>query len=84
MKPTDKGASDAPVITTYNEKKIGKTLYRVTNVYKGEIELKKALEDLTVRKILQAHSGEAGERSEGRPASFAKQSERAENAENGG
>jgi hypothetical protein len=35
MKPTDKGASDAPVIATYNEKRIGKTLYRVTNIYKG-------------------------------------------------
>jgi len=60
MKPTDKGASDVPVITTYNEKLIGKTLYRVTNVYKGEIELKKALEDLTVRKILQTENAENG------------------------
>jgi len=42
----------APV-TTYHEKKIGKTLFRVTSVYKGEIELAKALEDLTVRKILR-------------------------------
>ena len=39
-------------VTTYHEKKIGKCLYRVTSVYKGEIELGKALEDLTVRKIL--------------------------------
>ena len=39
-------------VTTYHEKQIGKTLYRVTSVYKGEIELGKALEDLTVRKIL--------------------------------
>ena len=60
MKPTDKGASDALVITTYNEKRIGKTLYRVTNIYKGEIELKKALEDLTVRKILQPENVENG------------------------
>ena len=60
MKPMDKGASDAPVITTYNEKRIGKTLYRVTNVYMGEIELKKALEDLTVRKILQIENAENG------------------------
>jgi len=52
MKPTDKDAPNAPVITTYHEKQIGKTLYCVTNIYKGEIELKKALEDLTVRKIL--------------------------------
>ena len=41
----------APV-TTYHEKKIGKCLYRVTSVYKGEVELGKALEDLTVKKIL--------------------------------
>ena len=60
MKPADNGASDAPVITTYNEKQIGKTLYRVTNVYKGEIELKKALENLTVRKILQTENAENG------------------------
>jgi len=39
-------------VTTYHEKKIGGTLYRVTSVYTGEIELKKALEDLTVQKIL--------------------------------
>ena len=40
-------------VTTYYERKIGKTLYRVTNVYKGEIELGKALEDLTINKILR-------------------------------
>ena len=39
-------------ITTYHEKKINGTLYRVTSVHKGEIELGKALEDLTVKKIL--------------------------------
>ena len=39
-------------VTTYHEKKIGKTTYRVTSVYKGEIELGKVLEDLTVKKIL--------------------------------
>ena len=43
----------AEPVTTYHEKTIGKTLYRVTSVYKGEIELAKALEDLTVRKILR-------------------------------
>lgn len=50
LKTTDKQAKP---FTTYHEKKIGKTLYRVTSVYKGEIELGKALEDLTVRKILR-------------------------------
>ena len=40
-------------ISTYHEKKIGNKIYRVTSTYKGEFELAKALEDLTVRKILQ-------------------------------
>ena len=60
MKTTDKGAFDAPVITTYHEKQIDKTLYRVTSVYKGEIQLKKALEDLTVRKILREENEKNG------------------------
>lgn len=47
-------------ITTYHEQKIGKTLYRVTNIYKGEFELKKALEDLTVRKILREENSVIG------------------------
>ena len=50
LKATEKQAKP---LTTYHEKKIGRTLYRVTSVYKGEIELGKALEDLTVRKILR-------------------------------
>ena len=47
-------------ITTYHEKKIGKTLYRVTSIYKGEFELGKALEDLTIRKILRAENSAMG------------------------
>ena len=43
----------AEPITTYHEEKIKGTLYRVTSVYQGKIDLAKALEDLTVRKILQ-------------------------------
>jgi len=39
-------------ITTYHEETIKGTVYRVTSVYKGKIDLGKALEDLTVRKIL--------------------------------
>jgi hypothetical protein len=39
-------------VTTYHEETIKGTVYRVTSVYKGEIDLGKALEDLTVRKIL--------------------------------
>lgn len=38
---------------TYYETKIGKTLYRVTSVYLGKIDFGKALEDLTVRKVLK-------------------------------
>jgi hypothetical protein len=41
------------ITTTYHEQKIGNTLYRVTGVFKGEFELGKALEDLTIRKILR-------------------------------
>ena len=58
MKYEDKSISDTPVkpVTTYHEKKIGRTLFRVTSVYKGEIELSKALEDLTIRKILRSEN----------------------------
>jgi len=58
VKTADKGTHDAKADTTYQEKQIGKTLYRVTSVYKGEIDLQKALEDLIVRKILRAHTDE--------------------------
>ena len=40
-------------LTTYHEEKFNKTLYRVTSVYLGEIDLAKALEELTIRKIIQ-------------------------------
>ena len=40
-------------VTTYHEKKISKTLFRVTSVYTGKIDFKKALEELIARKILQ-------------------------------
>ena len=39
--------------TTYREVKIGKMLYRVTGVFKGEVDLKSALEDLAVRRALR-------------------------------
>lgn len=44
-------------ITTYHEEKIKGVLYKVTSVYKGNIELGKALEDLTVQKILRLENG---------------------------
>ena len=40
-------------VTTYHEEIIKGTLYRVTSVHTGKIDLAKALEELTVRKILQ-------------------------------
>lgn len=40
--------------TTYREVQIGKTLYQVTSVFKGEFQLKDALEDLAVRRALRA------------------------------
>ncbi len=42
---------DGTVHETYHEMTIGKTLYRITSVYRGEFDLGKALEDLTVSKI---------------------------------
>ena len=39
---------------SYQEVKVGQTLYRVTSTYKGEFELDKALEDLTVKRVIQA------------------------------
>lgn len=44
---------DGTVRETYHEMKIGKTLYRITSVYLGKIDLDKALEDLAVKKILR-------------------------------
>ena len=39
--------------TTYHEIKIDKTLYRVTSVYKDEMELEKAIEDIVIQKLLR-------------------------------
>ena len=56
LEKTEKQSRQKRPTTTYHERKIGKTLYRVTSVYKGEIELGKALEDLTVQKILHSEN----------------------------
>jgi len=56
VKTVDNGTHDTKADTT--EKQIGKTLYRVTSVYKGEIDLQKTLEDLIVKKILRTHIDE--------------------------
>ena len=45
--------TDRKPVTTYHEEMIRGTLYRVTSVYQGKIDLGKALEELIVRKILQ-------------------------------
>ena len=45
-----------PEHEAYREIKVGRTLYRVTSIYKGEIELNKALEDLTVKRVIQSQS----------------------------
>ena len=37
----------------YYERKIGGTIYRVTNIHDGNVDLTKAIEDFIVRKILQ-------------------------------
>jgi hypothetical protein len=58
VKTADKGTHDAKADNTYQEKQIGKTLYRITSLYKGEIDLQKALEDLIVRKILREYTDE--------------------------
>jgi len=49
---TKSKSPDKPV-EMYFEKKIGGTLYRVTNIHDGKVDLTKALEDLIVRKIIQ-------------------------------
>lgn len=40
-------------LTGYKEVRIGRTIYRVTSVYLGEIDLKETLEDLTIRNMLE-------------------------------
>ena len=39
--------------TTYYEKKVGKTLYCVTNVYAGKFELGKLLEEIIIKRVLR-------------------------------
>ena len=52
--------SSESIFETYEEIQIGKTLYRITSVFTGEIDLKNALENLTVKCVLQ--SGEIYEK----------------------
>ena len=46
-------------VATYHEKMIKGTLHCVTSVYQGKVDLKKALQELTVRKILEMENGMA-------------------------
>ena len=49
----DKSVSDiAKSVTTYREEQHGRTVYRITDVHKGEIDLAKTIGDLIVKKIL--------------------------------
>jgi len=45
--------------TTYREVKIGRTVFRVTSVFKGEKDLAKALEQLAIRKAMTDIKGSA-------------------------
>ena len=47
--------------TSYREVMIGRTLYRVTSVFKGEKELGSTLEKLAVRHVLDEMDGRAKE-----------------------
>ena len=47
--------------TAYREVKIGKTLYCVTSVFKGEKELGPTLEKLAVQRVLDEMDGRAKE-----------------------
>ena len=45
--------------TSYKEKRIGNTVYCITNVYTGEKDLKAALEELAVRRAMADQSKHA-------------------------
>lgn len=39
-------------LSTYHEKSIGKTLFRVTTIYKKEVDFKKTIEDSIIKRIV--------------------------------
>jgi len=47
--------------TAYREVKIGRTLYRVTSVFKGEKELGPTLEKLAAQRVIDEMDGRAKE-----------------------
>jgi len=46
--------------TTFHEQKVGRTWFRVTSVYNGDIDLARTLEDLIVRKVAAAQKTSSG------------------------
>ena len=44
--------------TEHTEAKIDKTLYRVTAIYKGEIQLAKTVEDIIITQLLKDDSND--------------------------
>ena len=57
---TDKSLN-AELPTAYREVKIGRTLYRVTSVFKGEKELGPTLEKLAAQRVIDEMDGRAKE-----------------------
>jgi hypothetical protein len=55
------GIPDAGYPTAYREVMIGRTLYRVTSVFKGEKELGATLEKLAARRVAEEMGGVAKE-----------------------
>ena len=51
--------SDNIFPTTYREVKMGRTVFRVTSVFKGEKDLAKSLEQLAIRKAMTDIKGSA-------------------------
>ena len=56
---TDQGVIEKNItepVTRHYEAKVGKNLYRVTNIYLGKVDLANALEKLIVGKILASEN----------------------------
>jgi hypothetical protein len=48
----EQNASENKFPTSYREVKMGRTVYRVTSVFKGEKDLAQSLEQLAIRKAM--------------------------------
>jgi len=49
---TEQKKTDAAPVTTYREVRIGRTIYEVTSVFLGQIDLGETLERLAAQKVL--------------------------------